>query len=417
MWAGLFCPLNFGILSTYPPTPCGLATFSAALARGLTAHGADVRVVQVSGGSPSASPRVIGELVNGSPASASACSDLLNQSDIAVIQHDYDIYGGVDGDEVVGIMDGLRVPSIVIAHTVLKNPSRHQRSVLEAIATRADQVIVMSDAASERLCRGFDIDRHKVSTIPHGATLPTGGCVRGGRPTVLTWGLLRPGMGVERVIEAMGSLRDLPGRPRYVVAGPTHPRVAAAEGEAYREALMEQARRSGVADSVRFDPGYRNVAMLTALVQSAAVVVVPYDSTDQAVSGVLVDAIACGRPVVATAFPHAVELLSSRRRHRRRARRSGCVGIGIDSHADGAATRRRNGGRGPPPGARIVLAGDRDRVSGGWRVASSRSAAPWCDGDVASSGLRQFACAPGGFDYDSYGDAPRRSNRKIFAVR
>ncbi len=37
----------------------------------------------------------------------------------------------------------------------------------------------------------------------------------------------------------------------------------------------------------------------------------PYDSTDQVTSGVLVDAIAAGRPVVATAFPHAVELLSS----------------------------------------------------------------------------------------------------------
>ena len=96
-----------------------------------------------------------------------------------------------------------------------------------------------------------------------------------------------------------------------MVAGPTHPKIVAAEGEAYRDALMEQARRSSAADSVCFDPGYHNVPMLTALVQSAAVVVVPYDSTDQVVSGVLVDAVACGRPVVATAFPHAVELLSS----------------------------------------------------------------------------------------------------------
>ena len=37
--------------------------------------------------------------------------------------------------------------------------------------------------------------------------------------------------------------------------------------------------------------------------------VLPYDSDDQVTSGVLVDAVASGRPVVATAFPHAVELL------------------------------------------------------------------------------------------------------------
>jgi len=307
-----FGPLSFGILSTYPPTPCGLATFTAALANGLTANGADVSVVRISDGPPSTSTPVIGELVNGSPASVAACAELLNRSDVAVIQHEYGIYGGVDGDEVVDIIEGLRVPSIVIAHTILKDPTPHQRSVLETVTALADQVVVMSGAAAQRLCRDFDVDRRKVTTVPHGATIPTNATVmRGGRPTLLTWGLLGPGKGIERVIEAMGSLNDLPGRPRYLVAGRTHPKVLAADGEAYRDARTEQARRSGVADSVCFDAGYRSVSTLTALVQSAAVVVLPYDSTDQVTSGVLVDAIASGRPVVATAFPHAVELLNS----------------------------------------------------------------------------------------------------------
>jgi polysaccharide biosynthesis protein PslF len=303
---------SFGILSTYPPTACGLATFTSALADGLAANGADVSVVRVADGSPSSGDRVVGELVNGSATSCAAASQLLNRSDVAVIQHEYGIYGGVDGDEVVDIMAGLRVPSIVLAHTVPKHPTRHQRSVLESIVALADQVVVMSDAASQRLCDGFDIDRHKVLTIPHGATLPTKlPLKRSGRPTLLTWGLLGPGKGVERVIDAMGSLRDLNGRPRYLIAGRTHPKVLAADGEAYRDARTAQAHRRGVADSVFFDPAYRDRPSLTALVQSSAVVVLPYDSTDQVTSGVLVDAIASGRPVVATAFPHAVELLNS----------------------------------------------------------------------------------------------------------
>jgi glycosyltransferase involved in cell wall biosynthesis len=237
---------------------------------------------------------------------------LLNQSDVAIIQHEYGIYGGVDGDEVLDVIDGLRVPLIVIAHTILKDPTRHQRSVLEEVAARADQIIVMSEAANERLRSCFDIDWRKLTTIPHGASVPENThSVRRGRPTILTWGLIGPGKGIERVIDAMGSLNDLPGRPRYLVAGQTHPKVLAADGEAYRNARMEQARRAGVADSVHFDAGYRNVAMLTALIQSAAVVVLPYDSTDQVTSGVLVDAVASGRPVVSTAFPHAIELLAS----------------------------------------------------------------------------------------------------------
>src|SRR3954449_2575800 len=44
-------PLTVGIVSTFPPTACGIATFSAALAGGLVAHGAQVRVVRVSDGS------------------------------------------------------------------------------------------------------------------------------------------------------------------------------------------------------------------------------------------------------------------------------------------------------------------------------------------------------------------------------
>jgi polysaccharide biosynthesis protein PslF len=304
---------SFGILSTYPPTLCGLATFSAALADGLTVHGADVSVVRVADGSPVRGTRVIGELVNDSPASSTAAAALLNQSDVAIVQHEYGIYGGPDGDDVVDVIGQLCVPSIVVAHTVLKDPTPHQRSVLEEIAAMADQMVVMSEAANQRLCLGFDVDPRKVATIAHGAFVPPGlaSPVRQGRPTLLTWGLLGPGKGIERVIDAMVSLHELPTRPHYLVAGRTHPKVLAAEGEAYRDARTEQARRRGVDASVSFDSDYRDVASLTRLAQASAVVVLPYDSTEQVTSGVLVDAIASGCPVVATAFPHAVELLAS----------------------------------------------------------------------------------------------------------
>ncbi len=302
---------SFGILGTYSPTPCGLATFSAALAAGLRTKGADVNVVRIADGDVCEEPHVVGELVNGSASSVEETAELLNQSEVAVIQHEYGIYGGPDGDEVVQIMAGLRVPSIVVVHTVLKHPTPHQRSVLESVMALADQVIVMSEVARQRLCAGFAVDRHKVITIPHGAALPStnGGVHHPDRPTILTWGLLGPGKGIERVIDAMASFKSLPNPPRYIIAGRTHPKVLAAQGERYREALVAQAKRLGVADLVSFDAVYRTPEELTALIQSATVVVLPYDSKDQVTSGVLVDSLASGRPIVATAFPHAVELL------------------------------------------------------------------------------------------------------------
>ena len=309
--------LVIGILSTYPPTQCGLATFSAALEDGLVAHGAEVRIVRVCDRVPSASApasaSVVGELVAGSPASLAAAAELFNECDAVIVQHEYGVYGGEDGDDVVELLAALNVPAIVIAHTVLRQPTVHQRSVLEDVARLADAVVVMSEAARLRLCSRFDVDPRRVSMIPHGAATPPIATAesRRGRPMLLTWGLVGPGKGIERVIDAMPSLAGLASRPRYLVAGQTHPKVLAAAGESYRNARIEQAWRNGVAGSVAFDATYRDVPSLTALVQSATAVVLPYDSREQATSGVLVDAIAAGVPVVATAFPHAVEMLES----------------------------------------------------------------------------------------------------------
>jgi polysaccharide biosynthesis protein PslF len=307
---------TIGILSTFPPTACGLATFSAALAAGLAGRGADVRVVRVGDGTPTSDRRVVGEIVEGCATSLADGAAQLGRCDVVVVQHEYGLYGGADGDEVLDVLGALEargVPTIVVAHTILAAPTLHQRAVLEDVAALAGRVVVMSEAARLRLCSTFDVDPSKVVTIPHGAATPKARPPTGwaGRPTLLTWGLIGPGKGIERVIDAMQTLQELRPRPRYLVAGRTHPKVLAADGEAYRNARVEQAWRLGVAASVTFDAGYRDVRSLTDLVLAATVVVLPYDSDDQVTSGVLVDAIAAGRPVVATAFPHAVELLAS----------------------------------------------------------------------------------------------------------
>jgi glycosyltransferase involved in cell wall biosynthesis len=61
---------------------------------------------------------------------------------------------------------------------------------------------------------------------------------------------------------------------------------------------------------VTYESAYLDDVALGGLIRSADVVVLPYDSTEQVSSGVLVEAVAARIPVVATAFPHAVELLT-----------------------------------------------------------------------------------------------------------
>jgi glycosyltransferase involved in cell wall biosynthesis len=306
---------RYGFVSTYPPTQCGLATFTAALfAELVTAGGADGRVVRlVDTPQPWPAAEVVGELVAGDPAGPAAAADLLNGGDVVIVQHEYGVYGGRDGDAVLPLLEALRVPSVVVLHTVLTHPSPHQRVVLEAVAARADALVTMTDTARDRLAAGYAVDMRKVSVIPHGAHVPapSAGRAPGSPPTVLTWGLIGPGKGIEWGIRAMAELADLEPTPRYVVAGHTHPKVLLREGEAYRDRLGMLVRRLGLGATVRFDGRYRDAAALGALVRSADVVLLPYDSTDQVTSGVLIEAVAALRPVVATRFPHAVELLGS----------------------------------------------------------------------------------------------------------
>jgi glycosyltransferase involved in cell wall biosynthesis len=185
--------------------------------------------------------------------------------------------------------------------------------VLNEVIKSVDAVVVMTESAERTLREVFIVGSTPVRRIPHGAAvvaIPRDRAVSL-QPTVLTWGLLGPGKGIEWAIEAMAQLRDLTPTPHYVIAGRTHPKVLAREGEHYRQKLIQKVDDLGITHMVSFDNSYRDSLSLAALIDSADVVVLPYDSKDQATSGVLVDAIAAGLPVIATSFPHAAELLSS----------------------------------------------------------------------------------------------------------
>jgi glycosyltransferase involved in cell wall biosynthesis len=302
---------TYGFLSTHPPTHCGLATFNAALAAGLTAgdsSGGVVRVTAVGDHSP-AGPDVAHTWPGNDVGGWRDAADALNVYDVAIIQHEYGIYPGADGADVLRLMRRLVVPTIVVLHTVLARPAPRQKSLLEQIVATADAVVTMTGTARDRLLVGYDVDGAKISVIPHGATAhAVAPAARKSQPHLLTWGLLGPGKGIEWMIRALTHLRRLD--PVYTVAGRTHPKVIERHGEAYRAGLHRLGAQLGVGHAVDYQAVYHDEAALGSLIRSADVVVLPYDSVEQVTSGVLVEAVAAGIPVVATPFPHAVELLT-----------------------------------------------------------------------------------------------------------
>ena len=304
---------TFGMLGTFPPTACGIATFSAALSAGLIAEGHSVDVVRVAPRSGLDDPLVLASLT-GPPGPWGTGLEVLDRTDLAIVQHEYGIYPGPDGDELLAVMAEVRVPTVVVAHTVRREPTPRQRRVLTDLCAAADGVVVMTRSGLDGLIDEYGVDPSKVHVIAHGAATPPATdrpLRRRNRPRLLTWGLLGPGKGIEWAIDALGALTDMHQPPEYLIAGATHPKVKERSGEEYRNMLIQRAWAAGVSPHVSFDDTYRDLPALTDLITSADLVVLPYDSDDQVTSGVLVDAVAAGRPVVSTSFPHAVELLGS----------------------------------------------------------------------------------------------------------
>jgi polysaccharide biosynthesis protein PslF len=244
---------------------------------------------------------------------------VLDQHDVVSLQHEFGIYAGADGAEATDLIDAVTAPTLVTYHTVLREPSARQRRIVTHLARRSARSVVMSVAAAERLVTHYGVRADRIEVLPHGfdprLTPPPEGSRRPSdpstRPLALTWGLIGPGKGLEVAIEAFAALTDLDPLPRYRITGATHPGVVAWSGESYRQQLVDLVRKRGLQDVVEFDNRYLDAPSLHAQIRSATLIVLPYLSTEQVTSGVLTEAIGAGKPVVATRFPHAVEVLAS----------------------------------------------------------------------------------------------------------
>lgn len=308
------------LVGTYPPTRCGIATFTASLAAAIATvqPQCEIGVVTcVDEADESRHPsEVVAKLVRGSAVSRRRAAKALSGFDVVLLQHEFGIFGGRDGDEALRLVRDLAPPTIAVLHTVSRLPTHGQRRVLEKLCGLAERVVTQSQVARTRLLEQYVVDEQKVEMIPHGAranpSFARSRLLGREEPAVmLTWGLLGPDKGIECGIDAVAQLRARGIELRYRIVGQTHPRILEAHGEQYRATLEALSSDLGVDDLVEFDNAYHDSHSLLAQVRDADLVLLPYRSREQVVSGVLVEAVASGKPVVATAFPHAQELLGS----------------------------------------------------------------------------------------------------------
>jgi glycosyltransferase involved in cell wall biosynthesis len=316
------------IFSTYPPRACGIGTFafdvrtSLLTTPGVESVGAIAIVDEASSPQRHDVLATVSQAMRGDYVRAARLLGRLDV-DVVLLQHEYGIFGGVDGEYVLSVARELARPLVLTLHTVLSEPTDHQREVLSALCEEAERVIVMTETARTLLLRMNGCAADKIRVVQHGAPVIVGRRHTNGSPpsrgvdrlrsrfVLSTFGLISPGKGIETAIAALPGIVERHPEVLYLVAGRTHPEVARLEGEQYRLLLERRAVDLGVADHVEFDDRFLSVPELADLLHATDIFVTPYRNPEQIASGALTFAIAAGCAAISTPYLFAKDMLAT----------------------------------------------------------------------------------------------------------
>jgi glycosyltransferase involved in cell wall biosynthesis len=320
--------MRAAIVSTFPPRPCGVGTFAADLRATLpgtsSVEVADLVAVVHEPSSPQRRGLLatIAQAVRGDYVRTARMLGRLDV-DVVLLQHEYGIFGGRDGEYVLSFAGELAQPLVLTLHTVLSEPTAHQAEVLAELCAEAELVIVMTETARRLLVGSGTCPEEKVRIVPHGA--PARITARAARERqqplprpsrddtfrLSTFGLISAGKGLETVIEALPAMIERHSEIVYTIAGRTHPDIAQREGERYRLMLERRVLELGLEDHVEFDDRFLTIDELSDLLAATDVFLTPYGGREQIASGALTFAIAAGCAVVSTPYWYAQDMLAS----------------------------------------------------------------------------------------------------------
>jgi len=319
---------SIAVIGTYLPRRCGIATFTTDLCEALAAElGERCQVFSLAmNDTPEGyryPERVRMELRAQVAGDYSVAAEFLNINmvDVVLLQHEFGIFGGPAGVNILTMLRKLRMPVITTLHTVLQNPNVEQRKVMEEIISLSDRLVVMSKKAEEILIKVYQVPGEKVVLIPHG--IPDFPFVDPnfykdlfgveGRKMMLTFGLLSPNKGIEIMIEAMPKIIRRHPDAIYMVLGTTHPQVKRTSGEEYRQRLLQLTRKLRLRENVVFVDRFVPLEELREYIGAADIYVTPYHNKEQIVSGTLAYTLGAGKAVVSTPYWYAEEMLADGR--------------------------------------------------------------------------------------------------------
>ena len=311
-------------IGNYLPRRCGIATFTHDLHRAVSTArpGLETCVVAMTDSDRTYDypPAVRFEIHDEKIGDYVEAAEFLNGAgfDVVSLQHEYGIFGGEAGGNVIELLSRLEMPIVTTLHTVLAKPTRVQRDVMRQIIDRSTKIITMAEKGRELLLSVHDVTPRKIEVIPHG--IPEFPFLEphhakakfdfAGRMIILTFGLLSPNKGIETMLDAMPEIIKSCPNALYVVLGATHPNLVRQQGEAYRDSLTARVQKLGIENHVVFFNQFVDQATLLDFISMCDVYTTPYLNEAQMTSGTLAYSFGLGKAVVSTPYWHAKELLS-----------------------------------------------------------------------------------------------------------
>lgn len=315
---------NIGYVSTYPPDRCGIATFtkdlSTAIEQNPNFQSQIIAIKNETSRGRYSDEKVKCIIEDTKISSYVEAAVYVNESDIDVVnlQHEFDMYSGEFGENILEFISNLKKPLITTFHTVVKNPMEKRKQIVKQISKRSIQVVVMIESAKNLFKEFYDVDNIKV--IPHGihpinyiSSSEYKKKIGERRFVISSSGLLSKRKNLEYVIQALPTIVKKYPNVLYYIIGQTHPLANKHEGEKYREYLMELAHKLSVKNHVRFYNKYLTLDELIQCFQSSDVHITPYVFEEQLSSGTLAYAFGCGRVCISTPYYYARDLLADNR--------------------------------------------------------------------------------------------------------
>lgn len=314
-------------MGTYPPRECGIATFNQDLVHSSQLFLGKNVLCKVAAFNISSldtytyPPEVEWHIDQNNKEEQVHLAETFNNDPTIlgiIVQHEYGIYGGIDGENILTFMEECRKPILVTLHTVLPNPSRHMKSVTERVVARANSIVVLTQSSKKILTEVYPESSGKVYVIPHGIHPTAFSSTTAAKQKlklqnhdtiVTTFGLLSRGKGIEYVIKALPAVIKKHPTLLYLILGETHPIIRRNEGESYRKELIKLVTKLHLKNHVRFYDQYLSLPDLIEFLKATDIYISTSINPNQAVSGTLSYALGTGRAVISTEFAQAKEIV------------------------------------------------------------------------------------------------------------